>query len=90
MASFDLDGTLVGDASNIHSRECRTALTEMVMRLFDLWQLNSTDQANLLNRSLSSIRRYRSGGCIGDDEEMYDRVIPTHAGNSKSMTTPAK
>ncbi|OHB57959.1 MAG: hypothetical protein A2Y07_08615 [Planctomycetes bacterium GWF2_50_10] len=74
MASFDLDGSLIGNTGNIHSRECRTALTEMMMRLFDLWQINYTDQAALLNRSLGSIRRYRSGRCIGDDEEMYDRV----------------
>ena len=74
MASFDLDGTLVGDAGNIYSRECRAALTKMVMRLFNLWQIPSTDQAALLNRSISSIRRYRSGGCISDGEEMFDRV----------------
>lgn len=74
IASYDLDGTLVDDAGNIHSRECRTALTEMVMRLFELWQIPSTDQAALLNRSLGSIRRYRSGGCISDEEEMCDRV----------------
>lgn len=74
MASLDLDGTVVGNAGNNYSRECRAALTEMVMRLFDLWQIRSTDQAALLNRSLGSIRRYRSGGCISDDEEMYDRV----------------
>lgn len=74
MASFDLGGTLVGNDGNIYSRECRIALTEMVMRLFDLWQIPFTDQAALLNRSLGSIRRYRSGGCISDDEEMYDRL----------------
>lgn len=74
IGSFDLDGTMAGNDGNIHSRECKAALTKMVMRLFDLWQIPSTDQAALLNRSLGSIRRYRSGGCISDEEEMFDRV----------------
>lgn len=58
----------------IHSCEGRIALTKMVMRLFALWQIKPADQATLLSRSLKTLQRYKSGGCIADDEEMLDRV----------------
>lgn len=59
---------------NLHTKENRTALTKMVMRLFDLWEIPVEDQAVLLNRSPSTIRRYRKGGCFADGEDMLDRV----------------
>jgi len=44
------------------------------MRLFVLWQISIADQAILLNRSLSAVRRYRNGGCFADEREIFDRV----------------
>ena len=59
---------------DLHIKESRTALTKMIMRLFDLWQIPIVDQAALLNRSLSTIRRYQNGGCFADGEDIQDRV----------------
>lgn len=60
--------------NDIYSKEARLALTKMVMKLFTLWQLTTADQAILLNRSLSSVRRYQKGGCFADGNEIFDRV----------------
>ena len=59
---------------DLHTKESRTALTKMVMRLFGLWQISIVDQAALLNRSLGTIRRYRNEGCFADNNEILDRV----------------
>lgn len=59
---------------DLRTKECRTALTKMIMRLFDLWQIPIVDQAALLNRSLSTIRRYQNEGYFADSEDMQDRV----------------
>lgn len=53
---------------DLNSIESRKALTKMVMRLFALWKIPATTQAILLNRSLSTIYRYRKDGCCADDE----------------------
>ncbi|NTW20969.1 MAG: DUF2384 domain-containing protein [Nostocales cyanobacterium W4_Combined_metabat2_030] len=62
------------DQVDIHSRKGRLALTKMVIKLFSLWKITTADQAILLNRSLSTIRRYRNGGCFVNDSNMFDRV----------------
>lgn len=62
------------DVLDLHNVESRASLTKMVMRLFGLWQIPTSDQGALLGRSLSSIRRYRNGGCISGDEELLDRI----------------
>ncbi len=59
---------------DLRSKESRASLTKMVMRLFYLWQITIADQAVLLNRSLSTIRRYRKGQCLPDDKDMLDRI----------------
>lgn len=59
---------------NPHTKDSRTAITKMVMRLFDLWQISVADQAVLLNRSLSTIIRYRNGGRFADDVYMHDLI----------------
>jgi hypothetical protein len=46
----------------------------MVMKLFTLWQISAADQAILLNSSLSTLRRYRKGGCYVDDKDMIERA----------------
>lgn len=67
----------MGDLPNdvdIHTKESRIALTKMIMRLFDLWQISLADQAALINRSPSTIRRYKNGECFADNKDMHDRV----------------
>lgn len=59
---------------DIHTWEARLAITKMLMKLFALWQITTVDQAALLNRSLSTIRRYQNGGCFADVQDMHDRV----------------
>ncbi|MBV5329804.1 MAG: DUF2384 domain-containing protein [Chlorobium sp.] len=60
--------------NDIHTKECRIAVTKMVLKLFDLWQISIADQAILLNRSLRTLRRYQKGGCYADNEDMLKRV----------------
>jgi flagellar biosynthesis/type III secretory pathway chaperone len=60
--------------ANLNSKDSRATLTRMVMKLFTLWQISNADQAVLLNRSLSTIRRYQKGGCFGNNEDLLDRV----------------
>ena len=67
----------MGDLPNdvdIHTKESRIALTKMIMRLFDFWQISLADQAILLNHSPSTIRRYKNGECFADNKDMHDRV----------------
>ena len=59
---------------DIHTKESRIALTKMVMRLFDLWDISIADQGALLNRSPTTICRYRNGECFADVKDMHDRV----------------
>ncbi|MDA8417176.1 MAG: hypothetical protein M0Z78_09010 [Betaproteobacteria bacterium] len=69
---------------DIHTKENRIVLTKMVMRLFGMWEIPISDQGALLNRSLSTIRRYRNGRCFADDKDMLDRV-----GNLEGATEKA-
>jgi hypothetical protein len=59
---------------DLHSKESRISLTKMVIRLFSHWQISAVDQAALLNRSRSTIRRYHNGACFAEDNDMHDRV----------------
>jgi len=50
------------------TKEGRTSLTKMIIRLFDLWDLSMADQTELLGLSSSrSIRRYRRGASFRPD-----------------------
>lgn len=52
---------------NLHDKESRRRLTKMVLRLFDLWQLTSSDQASMLGLSTvgrTTVSRYRNGKSI--------------------------
>jgi len=69
-----MESIAAGIHVDLHTKESRTALTKMLMHLFDHWQIPVADQAALLNRSLRTIRRYQSGRCFADDEDMHDRV----------------
>ncbi|MEJ2201118.1 MAG: MbcA/ParS/Xre antitoxin family protein [Desulfuromonadaceae bacterium] len=60
-----------------HSIEYRTRLAKMVMKLFELWQLNNEDQAALLGLSTkgrTSLSRYRAGKPLADNQDLLDRV----------------
>jgi hypothetical protein len=62
---------------DLHSREARTALAKMVMRLFDHWDIAKTDQAALLGLSQgsrSTLSRYRSGEPFADNRDLLDRA----------------
>lgn len=53
------------------------ALAQMVMRLFDHWQLKTEDQAALLGMAVSNrtaLTRYRSGKSTDIDRDQQDRI----------------
>lgn len=55
----------------------RTALTQMVFKLFDHWNLSLGDQAALLGLDFQKsavLSRYRAGKPIGADRDQLDRV----------------
>lgn len=60
-----------------HSTEYRTSLAKMIMKLFDLWELSSGDQAALLGLSTkgrTSLSRYRNGKPFADNQDLLDRA----------------
>ena len=60
-----------------HSKEGRIALAKMVTKLFDLWNLSSSDKAALLGLSESSrsaVSRYGRGEPLADNRDLFDRV----------------
>lgn len=60
-----------------HSRDGRSALARMVMKLFDLWRLSSQDQMGLLGLSefsRTTLSRYRRGEPLADNRDLIDRV----------------
>jgi len=62
---------------NPRSREGRTALAGMVMRLFVHWDVSAQDQAALLGLSEGSrttLARYRKGDPLADNRDLLDRV----------------
>lgn len=63
--------------SDLRSRKARTVLAKMVMRLFDHWDIVTTDQAALLGLSQgsrSTLSRYRSGEPFADNRDLLDRA----------------
>lgn len=62
---------------NPRSREGRIALAKMVIRLFDLWCLNTQEQMALLGLSEGArmtLARYRKGEPLADNRDLLDRV----------------
>jgi len=60
---------------NPRTREGRTAIAKMLMRLFDHWKLSPKDQLALLGlRSRTSLARYRKGEPIADRRNLLDHV----------------
>jgi hypothetical protein len=62
---------------NMESDEARKALARMVTRLFELWNITTADQLELLGLSRTSraqISKYRSGGAVPSSRDMLDRI----------------
>ena len=62
---------------NIESSEARRKLARIVTRLFELWNLSTADQLQLLGLSRTSraqISRYRNGGAVPSSRDMLDRI----------------
>jgi len=59
------------------TREARTRLARMVVKLLDHWALPTTEQAALLGLSAgsrSTLSRYRSGEPLADSRDLIDRA----------------
>lgn len=62
---------------DIRSLDSRTALARMVVKLFELWDIPTSDQAALLglaSSSRSTLARYRKGGALDDNVDLLGRV----------------
>jgi len=62
---------------NIESSEARKKLARMVTRLFELWNITTADQLELLGLSRTSraqISKYRNGGAVPSSRDMLDRI----------------
>ena len=62
---------------NIESSEARKKLALMVTRLFELWNVTTADQLELLGLSRTSraqISKYRNGGAVPSSRDMLDRI----------------
>ena len=65
------------DTPDLHSREARQRLATMLGRLFDHWQLSSTEQAAMLGLSSnnrSTLARYRRGEPLADSRDLLERA----------------
>lgn len=62
---------------NIENSDARRKLARMVTRLFELWDLPTADQLELLGLSRTSraqISKYRKGGAVPSSRDMLDRI----------------
>ncbi|MFC1881939.1 antitoxin Xre/MbcA/ParS toxin-binding domain-containing protein [Thermodesulfobacteriota bacterium] len=62
---------------NIENGDSRSKLALMVTRLFELWNLSTGDQLELLGLSRTSraqISKYRNGGAVPSSRDMLDRI----------------
>jgi len=63
--------------TNPRTKEGRIAITKMLMRLFDHWELSPKDQLAILGlseKSSTSLARYRRGEPIADRRDLLDRA----------------
>jgi len=64
-------------AIDVKTREARERLARLVTRLFEHWQLSTTEQAALLGLSpdnRSTLSRYRKGEPLADSRDLLDRA----------------
>lgn len=62
---------------DLHSRDSRTSLAKMVVRLFDHWNLSTADQGALLGLSENArmtLSRYRKGQALADNVDLLGRA----------------
>lgn len=62
---------------NLESRPARVALARQVMKLFELWELSTMDQAALLGLSpdsRSALSRYRKGEPLAPSRDLLERA----------------
>jgi hypothetical protein len=62
---------------NIENSDARKKLARMVTRLFELWELPTADQLELLGLSRTSraqLSKYRKGGALPSSRDMLDRI----------------
>ena len=62
---------------NVENSDARRKLARMVTRLFELWNLPTADQLELLGLSRTSraqISKYRKGGALPSSRDMLDRI----------------
>lgn len=62
---------------NLGSKESRESLAKMVTRLFDHWELPTTDQCSLLGlapTSRTTLSRYRKGTALDNSVDLLGRV----------------
>ncbi len=62
---------------NLEGTDERKKLTKMVTRLFELWDLSTADQLELLGLSRTSrsqLSKYRKGGALPSSRDMLDRI----------------
>ncbi len=62
---------------DLRTAEARKSLAKTVTKLFELWGLNTQEQAALLGLSeenRSTISRYRKGAPLADNRDILDRV----------------
>ncbi len=68
---------LIEPQIDISSRENRIKLAKLVTKLFDLWNLSTADQLELLGLSTTSramLTKYRQGTALPSSRDMLDRV----------------
>jgi hypothetical protein len=62
---------------NLENSDARKKLARMVTRLFELWNLPTADQLELLGLSRTSraqLSKYRKGGALPSSRDMLDRI----------------
>jgi hypothetical protein len=62
---------------NLENSDARRKLARMVTRLFELWNLPTADQLELLGLSRTSraqLSKYRKGGALPSSRDMLDRI----------------
>ncbi len=63
--------------TDIHGKQGRESLSKMVVKLFELWGLNTGDQAALLglsSDSRSTVARYKKGSPLADNADLIGRA----------------
>lgn len=62
---------------NLYAPETRTTLAKMVIKLFQLWEISTADQLNLLGlspKSRAMLTKYAKGDALPATRDMLDRV----------------